>query len=112
VFKNIALALNFDMLGSPNFMPYVHNVSVPGTAPHPDSAVNGSNTITTVFTKFFEMKNHPLKYYSMGGGSDYLPFLQAGIPAGGLATGAGVIKVCTLTSRDNSLCLCTSPMLY
>jgi len=29
----------------------------------------------------------------MNGGSDYLPFLLAGIPAGGLATGAGSIKV-------------------
>lgn len=83
--KNIAVNLNFDMLGSPNFGRFVYDGdgSDTGTA-----GPNGSSVIEDVFNKYFAKRNLPVKATAFDGRSDYGPFIDAGIPAGGLFSGA------------------------
>jgi len=81
--KKIALNLNFDMLGSPNFFRGVYNGS---------SNSYGSAAIESLFVKFFTDRNVPFQVTPFDGRSDYGPFIAVGIPAGGLFTGAEVIK--------------------
>jgi len=86
--SKIALNINFDMLGSGNYYMGVHD----GSFANIPSTRNASMVITTLFADWFSSQGIIYKLISMGGGSDYYPFIQSGIPAGGLATGAGGIK--------------------
>jgi Zn-dependent M28 family amino/carboxypeptidase len=47
----------------------------------------GSAAIERVFAQYFSARDLPYRQTAFGG-SDHLPFVQAGIPAGGLFTGA------------------------
>jgi len=85
--SKIALNLNFDMLGSPNFRRGVYN----GSSGDEDIRV-GSTKIQNIFESYM---NENKLFYDMkefNGRSDYGPFIEAGIPAGGLDTGAEEIK--------------------
>ena len=81
--------LNFDMLGSPNYVRFVYDGdgSSGGVSGPP-----GSDAIETVFTDFFASKNLASDPTDFDGRSDYGPFIAAGIPAGGLFSGAEGIK--------------------
>jgi Zn-dependent M28 family amino/carboxypeptidase len=86
----IELMLNFDMLNSPNWVRFVYdgdNSAFPvGPGAQPGPA--GSGEIEQVFLDYFAsqgMANTPTPF---SGRSDYGPFITAGIPAGGLFTGA------------------------
>jgi Zn-dependent M28 family amino/carboxypeptidase len=83
--RNIALYLNFDMVGSRNFERFVYDGdnSSSGRVRFP----SGSAAIERVFTRYFAARGLPTRQTAFGG-SDHLPFVQAGIPAGGLFTGA------------------------
>eukprot|EP01121_Diplochlamys_sp_Union-15-3_P015521 TRINITY_DN5151_c0_g1_i2.p1 TRINITY_DN5151_c0_g1~~TRINITY_DN5151_c0_g1_i2.p1 ORF type:complete len:493 (-),score=68.30 TRINITY_DN5151_c0_g1_i2:23-1501(-) len=83
----IILYLNFDMLASPNYIPQIHDGNSLNI-----TARNGSKVITQVFVDYFTSKDWAYNFTGMAGGSDYLPFNDVGIPAGGLAAGAGGIK--------------------
>uniref|UniRef100_A0A6B2L3T2 Peptidase M28 domain-containing protein n=1 Tax=Arcella intermedia TaxID=1963864 RepID=A0A6B2L3T2_9EUKA len=83
---NIAMNLNFDMLGSPNYYIGVHDGS---TAV---KAQQGSSVITTMFEEYFNYSEVNYILIDLIAGSDFLPFIEADIPAGGLAAGAGSIK--------------------
>ncbi|KAJ1852567.1 hypothetical protein GGH12_005400 [Coemansia sp. RSA 1822] len=84
---DIALNLNFDMLASPNYIALVHN----GThAPH--TTRTGSQRIQRVFENYFARHQYAYEVTDMRGGSDFLPFVQNGVPAGGVLTGAGEVK--------------------
>jgi len=85
--SKIALNLNFDMLGSPNYQRGILN----GTAA-PDDVLSGSEQIMNEFQKFFEMRDLNYVLIPFTGRSDYGPYLEAGIPAGGVETGAELIK--------------------
>jgi Zn-dependent M28 family amino/carboxypeptidase len=87
--KNIAVNLNFDMIGSPNFARFVYDGdgSATGTA-----GPNGSGNIEQVFLKYFADQGLPVEPTAFDGRSDYGPFIAVGIPAGGLFTGAEDIK--------------------
>ncbi|PVU90513.1 hypothetical protein BB561_004855 [Smittium simulii] len=85
--NQIAMNLNFDMLASPNFIPFIHN----GTDA-PSSAQCGSIRIQKSFEQYFKLVKRNYKITDMLGGSDFLPFILNGIPAGGLLTGASEIK--------------------
>ncbi|KAI6915169.1 hypothetical protein KC334_g176, partial [Hortaea werneckii] len=87
--EKIRLYLNFDMIASPNYMFGIYdgdgsafNLSGPPGSAEAEAffedwfAANGLNSVPTEFS----------------GRSDYGPFLDAGIPAGGLFTGAEVEK--------------------
>ncbi|RFU39896.1 hypothetical protein DZF91_20040 [Actinomadura logoneensis] len=81
----IALNLNFDMTASPNGVRGVYNGSDP-TAPH------GSAAIQKTINDYYAKRKLPTVPSDFNGRSDYGPFLEAGIPAGGIDTGAEGIK--------------------
>jgi Zn-dependent M28 family amino/carboxypeptidase len=83
--------LNYDMLGSPNFMFGIYDGKTANNNT-PASALPGSNTITDLFKNWFEQQNLPWNYTDFSGRSDYGPFLAEGIVAGGLFSGADGIK--------------------
>jgi Zn-dependent M28 family amino/carboxypeptidase len=87
----IALYLNFDMVGSPNYFYGVYDGDdSSGTAPV--DIPPGSAQIEDVFEKFYAGRGLPFEDTSFDGRSDYGPFIAVGIPAGGLFTGAEGIK--------------------
>ena len=87
--KDIALYLNFDMLGSANFVRQIYD----GDGSAFDAAgPKGSDAIERNFAKFFESENLPTGETGFDGRSDYLAFITAGIPSGGLFSGAEEIK--------------------
>jgi Zn-dependent M28 family amino/carboxypeptidase len=87
--KNIALNLNFDMVASPNYVRLVYDGDGSDTVL---AGPNGSANIESVFLKYFTEQGLPVEATAFDGRSDYGPFIDAGIPAGGLFTGADEIK--------------------
>ena len=87
--KDIAVNLNFDMIGSPNFARFVYD----GDGSATDIAgPNGSGNIEQVFLDYFADQSLPVEPTAFDGRTDYGPFIAVGIPAGGLFTGAEGIK--------------------
>ncbi|GAA1057492.1 aminopeptidase [Agromyces luteolus] len=87
--KDTALNLNFDMVGSPNAAYFVYDGD--GDA-FGLSGPTGSAVIEDVFTDFFGSQGEYTDPTAFDGRSDYFGFINAGIPAGGLFTGAEGIK--------------------
>ena len=89
--EEIALYLNFDMVGSPNYFFGVYDgddSDLFGEGPGPE----GSQQIEQRFEAFYDERGLPYKGTDFSGRSDYGPFIAEGIPAGGLFTGAEEIK--------------------
>ncbi|CAG8578009.1 1364_t:CDS:2 [Paraglomus occultum] len=84
---SVAMNLNFDMLGSPNYVPFIHR----GTDA-PLEVQNASIKIQKTFIEYFSAARRPYEIIDMKAGSDFLPFLENGIPSGGILTGAGAKK--------------------
>lgn len=87
----IALYLNFDMIGSPNPGYFVYdgdNSDNVGAGEGP----SGSAEIEKTFERFFAQRGIALRGTDFDGRSDYGPFIEAGIPSGGLFTGAEGLK--------------------
>ena len=85
----IALYLNFDMIASPNFARLIYDGN--GSAfdvPGPD----GSGAIERTFQRYFDRSDLASGQTAFDGRSDYGPFIEVGIPAGGLFTGAEDVK--------------------
>jgi Zn-dependent M28 family amino/carboxypeptidase len=83
--------LNFDMLGSPNYVRFVYD----GDGSENEDGLGGppgSAQIEALFTDYFAGKNLAAAPTAFDGRSDYGPFIEAGIPAGGLFSGAEGIK--------------------
>ncbi|BDZ65413.1 M28 family peptidase [Agromyces mangrovi Wang et al. 2018] len=90
--EDIGLYLNFDMIGSPNYMFGVYDGdNSGGTAPE-GFIPPGSAEIEDVFEMFYESRGLPYQDSEFSGRSDYGPFIAVGIPAGGLFTGAEGVK--------------------
>ena len=88
---DIALYLNFDMIGSPNYVFFVYDGDDSdgvGAGPGPE----GSAQIEEFFESYYEANDEPFTGTDFSGRSDYGPFIAVGIPAGGLFTGAEVVK--------------------
>ncbi len=87
----IALYLNFDMIGSPNHVFFIYDgddsdaVGAPAGPP-------GSAAIEKLFESYYAQLGYPYKGTDFSGRSDYGPFIEVGIPSGGLFTGAEGIK--------------------
>lgn len=81
--------LNFDMIGSPNFARFVYDGD--GSADG-NAGPAGSAEIEKVFTDYFGAKKLASAPTAFDGRSDYGPFIEVGIPAGGLFSGAEGIK--------------------
>ncbi|MEV5408864.1 M28 family metallopeptidase [Thermopolyspora sp. NPDC052614] len=84
----IRLYLNFDMIASPNPAMKVYNGTVSSTGAVPP----GSAEIEGLFRAHFDAVKQPYGEADLGGRSDYVGFMKAGIPTGGLFTGAGGVK--------------------
>ena len=87
--KDIAVNLNIDMIGSPNFVRFVYDGD--GDA-FGTSGPNGSGTVEDVFLDYFASQGLQTEPTEFDGRSDYEAFINAGIPAGGLFSGAEGIK--------------------
>ncbi len=83
--SRILLNLNFDMLGSPNPVRFVYDGDGSEDGP---VGPPGSAEIETVFLDYFSSQSLPTLPTPFDGRSDYGPFIDKGIPAGGLFTGA------------------------
>jgi Zn-dependent M28 family amino/carboxypeptidase len=89
---DIEANLNFDMVGSPNFVRFVYDGDSSNTTPPPGGAPAGSPQIEQVFLRYFQRKGLMTDPTAFDGRSDYGPFIANGVPAGGLFTGAEGIK--------------------
>jgi aminopeptidase Y len=88
---DIALYLNFDMIGSPNHVFFIYDgddSDGTGAGPGPE----GSAQIEELFESYYMELGLPFKGTDFSGRSDYGPFIAVGIPAGGLFTGAEGVK--------------------
>ena len=88
----IAAMLNFDMVGSPNFVRFVYDGDLSDSEPPEGGAPPASADIEELFLDYFERQGLETEPTAFDGRSDYGPFIFAGIPAGGLFTGAEGIK--------------------
>jgi Zn-dependent M28 family amino/carboxypeptidase len=89
--NKIALYLNFDMIGSPNFSRGIYDGDDSdhvGAGPGPE----GSAAIEKAFEGYYNSVGLPFQGTDFTGRSDYGPFIEVGIPSGGLFTGAEVPK--------------------
>lgn len=86
--NRIGVNLNFDMLGSPNFARFIYD----GDGTIGDPGPPGSDVVEEVFEDFFAARDLASEPTLFDGRSDYLAFIQAGIPAGGLFSGAEDVK--------------------
>ncbi|TPX55747.1 hypothetical protein PhCBS80983_g05074 [Powellomyces hirtus] len=86
------LYMNFDMTASPNYILGVHDGDNSSGQNSPAVVPKGCDVIEKVLTEYFNSINQTVVDYAFSGGSDYDPFLTAGIPSGGLATGASGLK--------------------
>src|SRR5688572_6262127 len=91
--ERIAMYLNYDMVGSPNYVFFVYDgdnsdgVGAPAGPP-------GSGAIEDVYEAYYTSRGIPYKGTDFSGRSDYGPFIATGvdIPSGGLFTGAEGMK--------------------
>lgn len=92
--KDIALYLNFDMLGSPNpgYFTYDGNQSTPPPANGVPRVPEGSAGIERTLVDYLDGEDKTAEDTDFDGRSDYDGFTQAGIPAGGLFAGAETKK--------------------
>ncbi len=92
--KNIALYLNFDMLGSPNpgYFTYDGDQSLDPDKRGQPVVPEGSAGIERTLVAYLKSAGKEARDTSFDGRSDYDGFTQAGIPSGGLFSGAEVKK--------------------
>ncbi|WP_424213752.1 M28 family metallopeptidase [Streptomyces sp. BI20] len=96
--KDIALYLNFDMIASPNPVQFVYDgddSDKVGAGAGPA----GSAQIEKLINTFLDRKGKPHEGTDFDGRSDYGPFIENGIPAGGTFTGAEGIKTPAQAAR-------------
>jgi Zn-dependent M28 family amino/carboxypeptidase len=87
--RRIALNLNFDMVGSPNYVRFVYDGDGDPTG---IKGPSGSDDIEDTFNEYFASQGLETDPTAFDGRSDYGPFIARGIPAGGLFSGAEGIK--------------------
>jgi Zn-dependent M28 family amino/carboxypeptidase len=75
--------LNFDMVASPNYVRFVYDG---------DSSDAASGQIETLFNNYYAGQGMQTEPTPFDGRSDYGPFLDVGVPAGGLFSGAENVK--------------------
>ena len=85
----IALYLNFDMIGSPNFVRFIYDGD--GSAFGLEGP-EGSAVIENFFQDFYTDRGLEFEPTEISFRSDYAAFFDSGIPFGGLFTGAEGIK--------------------
>lgn len=87
----IALYLNFDMIGSPNYYFGIYDANESSFVA-PVVVPEGSTDIERTFESFYTLLGEPYDDSAFSGRSDYAAFIDAGIASGGLFTGAEQVK--------------------
>jgi Zn-dependent M28 family amino/carboxypeptidase len=87
----IALYLNYDMVGSPNYIFMVYDADQ-STFEAPVPIPPGSVAIEDLYESYYTLIGEPYDDTEFSGRSDYQAFIEAGIPSGGLFTGAEEVK--------------------
>ncbi len=89
----IALYMNYDMVGSPNYIFMVYDADE-STFPAPEGVTipPGSTAIEDLYESYYTAVGEPYDDTEFSGRSDYEAFILAGIPSSGLFTGAEEIK--------------------
>ena len=91
--ERIALYLNYDMVGSPNYIFMVYDADESTfEAPEAVTIPPGSMAIEDLYESYYTLVGEPYDDTAFDGRSDYEAFILAGIPSGGLFTGAEVPK--------------------
>lgn len=88
---DIATYLNFDMIASPNHVVGVYDADE-STYEAPVEVPEGSIATEKVFTDYFDGNDQPWVDSEFSGRSDYSAFIEAGVPASGLFSGADGVK--------------------
>ncbi len=88
--EDIAAYLNFDMVGSPNYVRFVYDGD--NSTDEGVEGPDGSAQLEQLFTRYFDSQGLASEPTAFDGRSDYGPFLDIGVPAGGLFTGAEDVK--------------------
>lgn len=86
--EKVALYLNFDMIGSPNFARFIYD----GDGDAFGIGDAGSGVIEQGFAEFFDSVDLAHEPTEFSGRSDYFAFQAYGMPTGGLFTGAEGVK--------------------
>lgn len=101
--EKISLYLNFDMVGSPNYVRFVYDGDNSAYPPGTGSAAGppGSGAIEALFHDYFASQGLHSAETPFSGRSDYGPFIAAGvdIPSGGLFTGSEGLKTAEQAAR-------------
>ncbi|KAG5927807.1 hypothetical protein E4U42_001776 [Claviceps africana] len=79
--RRVRLFMDYDMMASPNFAYQVYNAT-------DDAAPPGSQALRDLYTEWYRRHGLNYTFVPFDGRSDYDAFIRAGIPAGGIATGA------------------------
>ena len=89
----IALYMNYDMVGSPNYIFMVYDADQ-STFPAPTGVPipAGSTAIEDLYESYYTAIGEPYDDTEFSGRSDYEAFILAGIPSSGLFTGAEGVK--------------------
>jgi Zn-dependent M28 family amino/carboxypeptidase len=87
----LASYINFDMVGSPNFIYGVYDADE-STFAAPVFVPPGSAELEDLFEAYYSIEGIPYEDTEFSGRSDYQAFIDVGIPASGLFTGAEGIK--------------------
>jgi Zn-dependent M28 family amino/carboxypeptidase len=87
----IALYMNYDMVGSPNYIFMVYDADE-STFEAPVAIPPGSAAIEDLYESYYTATGEPYDDTEFSGRSDYEAFILAGIPSSGLFTGAEEIK--------------------
>ncbi|GAA4411364.1 aminopeptidase PaaP [Fodinibacter luteus] len=87
----IALYMNYDMVGSPNYIFMVYDADE-STFEAPVPVPAGSEAIEDVYESYYTAVGEPYDDTEFSGRSDYEAFILAGIPSSGLFTGAETVK--------------------
>ncbi|RWA18432.1 hypothetical protein MBRU_04240 [Mycolicibacterium brumae DSM 44177] len=96
--NDIALYLNFDMVGSPNagYFTYDGDLSGPADAnPDPDTVPYGSAGIERTLAGYLNLAGKRPADSGLNQRSDHRVFLNFGVPVGGITTGADELKTKT-----------------
>jgi Zn-dependent M28 family amino/carboxypeptidase len=81
--SQLRAVLNFDMVGSSNFARFVYDG---------ETGPPGSARIEQLFRAYFSAHRQAVEEIALRGSSDHAPFARAGLPVGGLFTGADSLK--------------------
>jgi len=88
--NKIDVMIDTDMIASPNYARFVYDGD--GSEPDGSAGPAGSGTVEQVFNRYFHRRGMPTLPTAFDGRSDYVGFINRGIPSGGIFAGAEVPK--------------------